>query len=249
MYRQCKNPLPCSYDSTQFKLAGNGPPCCRKKANSPGCPQGRFLCPITGHCILKSSIKRCKTLTEFKLQVKKLNNYSQIIKGVPKLPSFVNSLKTVGGKNRDEKLASVRLVLSTCKKNNIPLLKKDGKSFKSFTTLKNQCKVVKFKSPIKKSPAQILTNSASLQRARARIANNAKLSPDFINLAFGKIYKRAPVKRYNVQGSMCNKKPKKVCQSMPNCSYTKRGCRRRAGTKSGAMVYEGPSLARFGFRI
>ena len=67
------------------------------------------------------------------------------------------------------------------------------------------------------------------------------------SLAFGKRRRR-----YNVAGSMCNKLKRKTCRSNPNCSYTKRGCRRRQGTKGGA-IYEGPSLAfgsrrsRFGF--
>ena len=50
-------------------------------------------------------------------------------------------------------------------------------------------------------------------------------------------------KRYNVTGSPCNRLKKKVCRSNPNCSYTKQGCRRRSGTKSRELVYEGPSLA------
>ena len=59
-------------------------------------------------------------------------------------------------------------------------------------------------------------------------------------------------RRYNVAGSACNGLKKRVCQSSPNCSYTRRGCRRRKGTKSGAMVYQGPALQfgrrmRFGF--
>ena len=52
-------------------------------------------------------------------------------------------------------------------------------------------------------------------------------------------------KRYNVPGSPCNRKPKKICKSNPNCSYTTRGCRRRKGTKKGP-IYEGPSLPGFG---
>ena len=48
-------------------------------------------------------------------------------------------------------------------------------------------------------------------------------------------------RRYNVPGSPCNKLRKNVCHSNPNCSYTKRGCRRRKGT-SGGSLYEGPSL-------
>ena len=62
--------------------------------------------------------------------------------------------------------------------------------------------------------------------------------------AFGK---RRKLRRYNVADSPCNKLKKRVCRSSPNCSYTRRGCRRRSGTKSGAMVYQGPSLA-FGKR-
>ena len=53
-------------------------------------------------------------------------------------------------------------------------------------------------------------------------------------------------RRYNVKGSGCNKLKAKKCRSSPNCTYTKRGCRRRAGTISRKghrkLVYEGPSL-------
>lgn len=55
-------------------------------------------------------------------------------------------------------------------------------------------------------------------------------------------------KKYNVSGSGCNGLKKRVCRSNPNCTYTKRGCRRRSGTKSKGLVYEGPSLASFGRR-
>ena len=51
-------------------------------------------------------------------------------------------------------------------------------------------------------------------------------------------------RRYNVKGSPCNKLRRNVCKSSPNCSYTKRGCRRRKGTR-GKVVYEGPSLSAF----
>ena len=58
------------------------------------------------------------------------------------------------------------------------------------------------------------------------------------SLAFGK-----KVRRYNVAGSACNRLKKRVCRSNPNCAYTKRGCRRRSGTVSRGLVFEGPSLA------
>ena len=53
-------------------------------------------------------------------------------------------------------------------------------------------------------------------------------------------------RRYRVAGSPCNKLHKRVCQSNPNCSYSKRGCRRRSGTVSKGLVFEGPSLPSFG---
>ena len=59
--------------------------------------------------------------------------------------------------------------------------------------------------------------------------------------------RKSTTRRYNVPGSPCNRLRKRVCHSNPNCSYTKRGCRRRSGTAKGGMVYEGPSLA-FGRR-
>ena len=55
-------------------------------------------------------------------------------------------------------------------------------------------------------------------------------------------------KKYNVAGSACNGLKKRVCRSNPNCSYTKRGCRRRSGTKTKGLIYEGPSLASYGRR-
>ena len=62
------------------------------------------------------------------------------------------------------------------------------------------------------------------------------------SLQFGK-----KARRYNVPGSSCNRLRKRVCRSNPNCSYTKRGCRRRSGTATKGLVYEGPSL-QFGRR-
>lgn len=49
-------------------------------------------------------------------------------------------------------------------------------------------------------------------------------------------------RRYNVAGSPCNRLRARICRSSPNCTYTKKGCRRRKGTVKNSMVYEGPSL-------
>ena len=65
------------------------------------------------------------------------------------------------------------------------------------------------------------------------------------NLEFGK--KR---RRYNVKGSACNGLKKRICNGNANCTYTKRGCRRRSGTVKNNLVFYGPNLqfgrSRFG---
>lgn len=59
--------------------------------------------------------------------------------------------------------------------------------------------------------------------------------------------RRVRRRRYNVAGSGCNKLKKRICRSNPNCTYTRRGCRRRKGTATKGVVYQGPSL-QFGKR-
>jgi hypothetical protein len=63
------------------------------------------------------------------------------------------------------------------------------------------------------------------------------------SLAFGK-----RVRRYRNSVGRCNGLKKRICQSNPNCTYTKKGCRGRSGTVKKGVVYEGPSLA-FGKRV
>jgi hypothetical protein len=61
------------------------------------------------------------------------------------------------------------------------------------------------------------------------------------NAAFGK------KRMYNVKGSPCNRLTKRICKGNANCTYTKRGCRRRSGTVKDKLVYYGPNL-QFGKR-
>lgn len=77
------------------------------------------------------------------LAAKKLlrSNYSQMVKGKMRAPSFITTLKSVNGKSGAEKIANLRRVLSSCKKMGIPLLKANGSGFKSYRTLVASCKV------------------------------------------------------------------------------------------------------------
>jgi len=63
-----------------------------------------------------------------------------------KMPSFLTRFEGVTGANSAEKIANIRRLLVACKKNNVSLLKKSGKGFKKFATLKTQCGVC-FKKP------------------------------------------------------------------------------------------------------
>ena len=59
--------------------------------------------------------------------------------------------------------------------------------------------------------------------------------------------KKRRVRRYNVKGSPCNKLRKRICSGNANCTYTKRGCRRKNGTVKNGLVFYGPNL-QFGRR-
>lgn len=90
------------------------------------------------------------------------SNYSVLVKGKMKAPSFISTLKGVSGKTRNDKLANLRRVLSTCKKKRISLLKKNGTGFKSYRTLVSQCGVT-FKTP---------TSTSILNEKPGKLARN-----------------------------------------------------------------------------
>jgi hypothetical protein len=92
-------------------------------------------------------------------------NYSVLVKGKMKAPSFISTLKGVSGKTRNDKLANLRRVLSTCKKKRISLLKKNGTGFKSYRTLVSQCGVT-FKTP---------TSTSILNEKPGKLARNKGL--------------------------------------------------------------------------
>ena len=118
-----------------------------------------------------------------------------------------------------------------------------GKKLRRYNVAGSPCNNLK-KRVCRSSPNCSYTRRGCRRRSGTKSGAMVYQGP---SLAFGKRRRR-----YNVAGSACNKLKKQVCQSSPNCSYTRRGCRRRKGTKSGAMVYQGPALQfgrrmRFGF--
>jgi len=123
-----------------------------------------------------------------------------------------------------------------------------GKKRRYRKSNRSACSRLKKKS-CNKSPLCHYTKGRGCRRKSAKKAPSYSMSADedlgsYANEAgisfFGLKSRRR--RHYNVPGSVCNKLKKNVCRSSPSCTYTRRGCRRRSGTKKG-LVYEGPSLA------
>lgn len=118
------------------------------------------------------------------LAAKKLlrTNYSQLVKGKMKAPSFITTLKSVNGKSGAEKIANLRRVLSSCKKMGIPLLKANGSGFKSYRTLVASCKVT-FSRPTgtsvlgEKRGKEAINNADTLLNRKLREWKQKRASP------------------------------------------------------------------------
>jgi hypothetical protein len=240
--RQCKFPPPCNEGYEQFKLKGGGPPCCRKINHDKGCPAGKFKCPITGHCIMKRYLKTCGNVSDLKKEIMGLvDTYGVTVKGVKSLPSYMKTLRGIGGKNRTERLNRVKHVLDVCKGANIPLVKNNGR-FKQFKTLVSQCKAqfrVPKAHPLENSPESegyvpIPGEPFSKKLTQPLLEHSdtgSYVPPPFVS--FGKRLRPSP----------CAKLDQVACGGNPNCSYTKRGCVSRKGTRSSGrkkVVYQGP---------
>jgi hypothetical protein len=148
------------------------------------CPKGYMYCKMMGTCVHKkkksarfgaTKKKVDKQRTVNILAAKKLlrTNYSMLVNGKMKAPSFITTLKGVNGKSGAEKVANLRRVLSTCKKEGIPLLKKNTKSFKSYRTLVSQCKV-KFSMSMSSSVLNQKRGLEANQKASARLESKLK---------------------------------------------------------------------------
>jgi hypothetical protein len=61
--------------------------------------------------------------------------------GLKTAPSWVSSFKGVSGPSISEKVGRVNRTLLACKQMGIPLVQKNGKKYKAFSTLKAQCGV------------------------------------------------------------------------------------------------------------
>jgi len=204
----CRMPPPCNDGFRQFKMPGTNSMCCRKiptrrprvprvpvtRSRVPGaCPSGKVRCRANGRCVLRRNLSKCGrsttarseasvNLKNAKQQLK--NKYNQMINGKLKSPGFITNLKTVNGKNSAEKIANINRVLNACRRSGVPLVKKDGKNFKAFSTLVAQCNV-KFS---RESPSgSILSDRRGggggnnlIQQWRARRANErSSLDADF----------------------------------------------------------------------
>lgn len=132
----CNNPPPCGDGYVQYRLA-SGVLCCRKqRARS-----GGAAAPAAPARMARSNF----SLSDAKKKLRA--SYSVTVNGKPKAPSFISTLEGVNGRGSAEKIANLRRLLSTCKKVGVPLLRSDGKKFKSFKTLVGQCGVTFSRTP------------------------------------------------------------------------------------------------------
>ena len=152
----CKNSPPCGSGYVQYRLS-SGSMCCRKARKSSGRkstgrPHARKTSTTSG--LSGSSLASAK---------KKLkSSYSMMVNGKPRAPPFISTLTGVTGHGMSEKIANLRRTLSTCKKMGVPLMRSDGKKFKTYRTLVGQCGVTFTKTP----KGMHLSNLVAKRRSR-----------------------------------------------------------------------------------
>ena len=257
--RHCKFPPPCNTGMQQFKLKGNGPPCCRKMNHDVGCPVGKFKCPITGHCVRKNFLKKCGSHAEFKKQIEELvNTHGVDVGGKKNLPSYMKLLRGVGGKNRTDRMSRVKMVLDVCKAANVPLLTYNGK-FKKWPTLIGECKA-RFRVP-KGGPSAVPPETVASVAAAGNVSLTEPLLPNAAGpapstppldagsytpppfVAFGRQsgfgysdfgnfnFGRYSFGKKKIGPSPCKGMDQAACGGNPNCHYTKRGCASKRSTR------------------
>lgn len=78
------------------------------------------------------NVKGAKQMLSFKVMS---------MSGLRTAPSWITSFKGVSGPSVSEKVGRVNRMLLACKQMGIPLVQKNGKKYKAFSTLKSQCGV------------------------------------------------------------------------------------------------------------
>ena len=103
-----------------------------------------------------------------------------MVNGKRMAPAFINNTKVVSGKTSAEKIANINRVLTTCKRAGVPLLKKDGKGFKAYSTLIAQCNVkLSRESPSGSIFSEPKKNSLIANWRARRANNNNRVNDDF----------------------------------------------------------------------
>lgn len=142
------------------------------------CKTGSRRNPKSGRCkkSKKSPVKRSTskrgiskrvsyTSERYKEVKQMLRNMVMSVSGAAKGPTWVTTFKGIPGKSAEEKIANVRRVVLTCKKNGVSLLTRRG-TYKSFGTLMSQCQSnvkapVASKSPVKGYLSNLRTRLAA----------------------------------------------------------------------------------------
>ena len=177
--RTCNVKPPCPPRYESFRMTAGGPLCCRLKSHDKGCPMGKFKCPITNKCVCIKNMKKYHILAEWRRHIiTELNQYAVNMDGKRRLPSFAKTLRGITGTCKEEKLEKARIVLASCKRAGIPITRIDRNGFKSFSTLKSQCKA-HFTACGKRWPCPVTGQSS--QQSSQRSSPNVNVDKEKMN--------------------------------------------------------------------
>jgi hypothetical protein len=105
--------------------------------------------------------------------------------------------------------------------------------------------MMEFGSKIPKSLAR-QCRSHGIKLTMKRGNKRVKKSAAVLKRQLRKVSKRRTVTKRSESnsrtGDVCRKRSMATCGGNPNCTYTKTGCRRRHGVKSGGVKYQGPMM-------
>jgi len=186
----CTNKPPCRSGYVKYRLA-SGKMCCRKARKGSTVPRTSKPVPRTSKPVPRTSKPVRSTSSVNLANAKKIlrENYSMIVNGKARAPPFITNLVGVTGNGTAEKIANLRRTLSTCKKMGIPLMRSDGKKFKTYRTLVSQCGVTFTRTPKGMRNSNLVAkwrarrNSAVPEGYQPLASGPAAPLPDFIDLS------------------------------------------------------------------
>jgi hypothetical protein len=127
-----------------------------------------------------------------------------MVNGKARAPPFITNLVGVTGNGTAEKIANLRRTLSTCKKMGVPLMRSDGKKFKSYRTLVSQCGVTFTRTPKGMHASNLVAKFRARKNLPAAVGYEPLAAgplPDFIDLSETGSYVPPPLVMFGARRS------------------------------------------------